>query len=119
MQPTILNKILFSLIFLTWVPQTATAQIVPDSTLGTENSIVDRDGNRDTINGGAIRNTNLFHSFQEFSVGIGREAYFANPNSIVNIFSRVTGNNISNIQGVLGVLGDANLFGSSRVVMTI
>ena len=86
------------------------AQIIPDSSLGAENSVVDSDGNRDTINGGAIRNANLFHSFQEFNVGAGKEAYFTNPNGIDNIFSRVTGNNFSNIQGVLGVLGNANLY---------
>ncbi len=86
------------------------AQIIPDSSLGAENSVVDSDGNRDTINGGAIRNANLFHSFQEFNVGAGKEAYFTNPNGIDNIFSRVTGNNISDIQGVLGVLGNANLY---------
>ena len=86
------------------------AQITPDSSLGAENSVVETNGNRDTINGGAIRDANLFHSFQEFNVEALREAYFTNPDGIANIFSRVTGNNISDIQGVLGVLGDANLY---------
>ncbi|MDJ0747259.1 MAG: filamentous hemagglutinin N-terminal domain-containing protein [Xenococcaceae cyanobacterium MO_167.B27] len=92
------------------IPNSAIAQIIPDSSLGAENSVVDRNGLRDTINGGAIRDANLFHSFQEFNVGAGREAYFTNPNGIDNVFSRVTGNNISDIQGVLGVLGNANLY---------
>ena len=99
-----------SLIFLGLIPDTAFAQIIPDSSLGTENSVVDTNSNRDTINGGAIRDANLFHSFQEFNVEALREAYFTNPDGIANIFSRVTGNNISDIQGVLGVLGDANLY---------
>ncbi len=105
-----MSKILSSLVLLVLIPNAAVAQITPDSSLGAENSIVDSNGDRDTIEGGAIRDTNLFHSFQEFNVEAGREAYFANPNGIVNIFSRVTGNNLSNILGTLGVLGDANLF---------
>ena len=87
------------------------AQIVPDNTLGNENSIVTPiNSQRDRIDGGAIRNKNLFHSFTEFNIGEGREAYFSNPELIENIFSRVTGNNPSQIFGKLGVLGDANLF---------
>jgi filamentous hemagglutinin family protein len=93
----------------------ANAQVVPDGTLGAESSVVtpnvtikDLPSNR--IDGGAIRGTNLFHSFQEFSIGAGQGAYFANPAGIENILSRVTGTNPSNIQGTLGVLGNANLF---------
>ena len=105
-----MKLILSSLFFFCLLPSTLLAQITPDSSLGTENSVVETNGNRDTINGGAVRDANLFHSFQEFNVEAGREAYFTNPNGITNIFSRVTGNNISDIQGVLGVLGNANLY---------
>jgi filamentous hemagglutinin family protein len=91
------------------------AQIVPDNTLGAESSVVTPDVNirgiqGDRIDGGATRGANLFHSFQEFNVGEGRGAYFANPTGIENILTRVTGNNASNILGRLGVLGEANLF---------
>jgi filamentous hemagglutinin family protein len=92
----------------------ATAQIVPDNTLGNESSIVTPDTingiESDRIDGGAIRNSNLFHSFQEFNINEGRGAYFSNPSGIDNIFTRVTGSNLSNIFGTLGVLGNANLF---------
>jgi len=88
----------------------ALAQITPDTTLGSENSTVTLTGTVDTINGGATRGANLFHSFQEFNVGEGRGAYFANPAGIENILSRVTGGNTSEILGKLGVLGNANLF---------
>jgi filamentous hemagglutinin family protein len=92
----------------------ATAQIVPDNTLGNESSIVTPDTingiDSDRIDGGAIRNSNLFHSFQEFNINEGRGAYFSNPSGIDNIFTRVTGSNLSNIFGTLGVLGNANLF---------
>ncbi|MBW4508009.1 MAG: filamentous hemagglutinin N-terminal domain-containing protein [Scytonematopsis contorta HA4267-MV1] len=113
------NKSLFSFtIFLAILgcftsTQTTKVQaqvITPDNTLGNENSVVNTVGNRDTINGGALRGANLFHSFQEFGISGGREAYFANPAGIQNILTRVTGGNPSNILGTLGVLGNANLF---------
>ena len=94
----------------------AQSKIVPDNTLGAENSIVTpnipiNNLPSEQISGGAIRGTNLFHSFQEFNVGEGRGAYFTNPLGIENILSRVTGGNASEILGQLGVLGgNANLF---------
>ncbi|MEA5519113.1 filamentous hemagglutinin N-terminal domain-containing protein [Limnoraphis robusta] len=96
-------------------PSTALAQIVPDNTLGSENSVVTpnvniRGINSDRIDGGAVRGSNLFHSFQEFNIREGRGAYFSNPDNIINILTRVTGGNISEILGTLGVLGNANLF---------
>src|SRR5919199_1621716 len=93
----------------------ALAQIVPDTTLGAENSIVTPNVNvggraAGQIDGGAVRGANLFHSFSQFNIGDGQRVYFANPSGIENILSRVTGNNASNILGTLGVLGNANLF---------
>ncbi|KOP27888.1 hypothetical protein AMR41_02905 [Hapalosiphon sp. MRB220] len=92
----------------------ATAQIIPDTNLGVENSVVNPDVidgiGSDRIDGGAIRGSNLFHSFQDFNVDAGRGAYFSNPAGIANILTRVTGGNPSNIFGRLGVLGNANLF---------
>ncbi len=91
------------------------AQLIPDTTLGNESSIVTsnatvKDLPASLIEGGAERGTNLFHSFSEFSIGDLQRVYFANPIGIERIFSRVTGNNLSNINGVLGVLGNADLF---------
>ncbi|MBP0018479.1 MAG: filamentous hemagglutinin N-terminal domain-containing protein [Cyanobacteria bacterium SBLK] len=89
----------------------AIAQIVPDSTLGNENSVVvPIDSQLEHIQGGALRGNNLFHSFQEFNVQNGHSAYFLNPAVVENIFSRVTGANVSEIFGTLGVLGEANLY---------
>jgi filamentous hemagglutinin family protein len=88
------------------------SNIVPDNTLGSESSQVIENVNGQTIEvitGGAVREKNLFHSFQEFNVSEGREAYFNSPNAdIQNIFSRVTGNNPSEIMGVLGTFGASN-----------
>ncbi len=104
-------------------PLTTVAQIIPDNSLGNENSVVIPNQNinginsdtpngtlHDRIDGGAVRGSNLFHSFQEFNIREGRGAYFSNPDNIVNILTRVTGGNISEILGTLGVLGNANLF---------
>ncbi|WP_181280689.1 filamentous hemagglutinin N-terminal domain-containing protein [Aphanothece hegewaldii] len=92
--------------------QFAYAQIKSDRTLGTEASVINSHAEGETIDrieGGAIRGNNLFHSFAEFNVIDGQQVYFANPTGIKNIFSRVTGNNPTNILGTLGVLGEANL----------
>ncbi|NER97309.1 MAG: filamentous hemagglutinin N-terminal domain-containing protein, partial [Symploca sp. SIO1B1] len=93
----------------------ALAQIVPDETLDNENSVVVPDAQirgraAELIEGGAIRNINLFHSFLEFNVNEGQRVYFANPVGIENILTRVTGSNASEILGTLGVDGAANLF---------
>ncbi|WP_293094051.1 filamentous hemagglutinin N-terminal domain-containing protein [Moorena sp. SIO3I6] len=93
----------------------ALAEIVPDGTLGNESSVVIpnttvRGEIADKIEGGATRGANLFHSFQEFNVGELQRVYFANPSGIENILTRVTGGNLSNILGTLGVDGPANLF---------
>jgi filamentous hemagglutinin family protein len=93
----------------------ACAQVMPDNTLGSEQSIVNSITStgflRQQIEGGAIRGGNLFHSFQDFNISGGQSVYFQNPIGIKNIFSRVTGGNPSNIEGTLGVSGGAaNLF---------
>ena len=99
---------------------TVAAQVIPDQNLGAESSFLDPDPNikindipSNVIKGGATRGGNLFHSFEIFNVREGRGVYFENPVGVQRILTRVTGNGISNrseILGVLGVLGDADLF---------
>ncbi|MBT9314838.1 two-partner secretion domain-containing protein [Leptothoe spongobia] len=86
------------------------AQISPDETLGDEGSFLVENNGIDSIDGGAIRGGNLFHSFQDFNIDTGQLVYFVNPEGIETILSRVTGSNGSNIDGLLGVAGPADLF---------
>lgn len=87
--------------------QMSSAQVTSDNTVNTQ---VNQKANVAEITGGTTRGSNLFHSFQDFSVPAGNEAFFNNANSISNIFSRVTGGNISNVNGLIRANGSANLF---------
>ena len=84
----------------------ASAQVTPDNTTDTN---VNADGNDFTIQNGDRAGSNLFHSFRDFNVPNGGSAFFDNADDIVNIFSRVTGGNISNIDGLIKT-NDASLF---------
>ncbi len=97
------------------ITDSASAQLVPDTTLGNERSVITPNINindlaSDRIDSGATRGANLFHSFGQFNVGEGRGVYFSNPTGIERILTRVTGGNSSTILGTLGVLGNADLF---------
>ena len=62
------------------------------------------------IEGGLQQDNNLFHSFERFNVDAGATVLFQDP-GVSNILSRVTGNELSEILGTLGVSGgNANLF---------
>ncbi len=100
-------------------PAFAQSNIVPDNTLDSETSeVIPNIGAtpNELITGGAQRGQNLFHSFREFNVAENRGAYFLvfDP-SIQNILARVTGNNRSDILGVLGTIeiNNGNVFRSN------
>ncbi|BAY99577.1 filamentous hemagglutinin family outer membrane protein [Tolypothrix tenuis PCC 7101] len=82
------------------------AQVTQDDTLKT---LVTGSNNYTITNGTHIGN-NLFHSFSEFSLPTGSSASFENATDIQNIFSRVTGGQVSNIDGQISAKGNANLF---------
>ena len=96
-----------------FIPASAIAQMAEVTSDGTLATIVtSADGNNFTIDGGNRPNggSNLFHSFQDFSVPTNGSAFFNNAPDIANIISRVTGGNISSIDGLIKANGNANLF---------
>ncbi|TAF56828.1 MAG: filamentous hemagglutinin N-terminal domain-containing protein [Oscillatoriales cyanobacterium] len=78
------------------------SQLVPDGSLGT---IIDDQAFETTgvlsIQAGSASGTTLFHSFQEFSIPIGVTADFTALDGIDRIVSRVTGSQLSQIDGTL------------------
>ncbi|MGM3305545.1 two-partner secretion domain-containing protein [Anabaena sp. WFMT] len=111
----VVKSIAYLLILTSLSTQKTSAQLTPDTTLGTENSVMTQTVHSqgmsiNRIDGGAARGANLFHSFQEFNVEQERGVYFSQPAGIERIITRVTGSHPSQILGTLGVLGNADLF---------
>ena len=98
----LISSFLYSGIFLP-----AFSQVTSDNTT---NTTVNRSNNNFNILNGIQKGNNLFHSFKEFSIPNGGSATFQNPSTIENIINRVTGGNISNIDGLIKASGNANLF---------
>jgi filamentous hemagglutinin family protein len=85
----------------------AIARVTSD---GTANTIVNQSGNNFNILNGRNKGNNLFHSFSNFSVPTGGSATFdlINTPNITTIFSRVTGGNVSNIDGLIRTFNSNN-----------
>jgi len=85
-----------------WAQRTA---IVPDSA-GTTISTA---GHVSTIDGGTLAGTNLFHSFATFDLASGDTARWTttltDPAKVTNVISRVTGGEVSKINGALDSTG--------------
>jgi filamentous hemagglutinin family protein len=107
--PLMLKKLgLSAILFLTIPIVSVEAQITPDESLSTN---VEQQGeNQLNIEGGEREGNNLFHSFEEFSIPEGLEAVFENAPDIENIFTRITGEEASAINGILSTQGGANFF---------
>ena len=106
----ITGKLWLSIIFCSLSPiAPSNAEIVPDATLPVNTTVIVNDNNN-FIQGGTQAGNNLFHSFREFSLLKGETAFFNNSTDVQNIFTRVTGGSISNIDGIVKAKGTANLF---------
>jgi filamentous hemagglutinin family protein len=99
---------LSTIVFLTLPIALVEAQISPDESLSTQTE--QQGENRLNIEGGEREGNNLFHSFREFSVPEGIEAVFENAPDIENIFTRITGESASAINGILRTQEGANFF---------
>lgn len=80
--------------------QTCVAQVVTDGTTGSGETLT----GPDYVIGddlGTRAGDNLFHSFEQFSIATGESATFTGPGDIDNVISRVTGGDISSIDGRL------------------
>ena len=92
------------------------AQVVPDSSLAGESSVVipsmlPTGSQNEVVVGGARRDTNLFHSFETFSILGDQVLHFLEPEGVARIFTRVTGLSPSDIQGTLGVVSQSDIPG--------
>ena len=93
------------------LPTTVSAQsVTSDGTLSTK--VTNPDNRNFTITNGKQPNNgaNLFHSFSQFSIPTGGSATFdlINTPNISTIFSRVTGGNVSNIDGLIQTTNNNN-----------
>ncbi|MDB4794594.1 filamentous hemagglutinin N-terminal domain-containing protein [bacterium] len=88
----------------------ASAQVVLDNSFGNVGSLNGPNFKiPDTL--GKTVGPNLFHSFSDFSLRTGESATFTGPDSIQNILGRVTGSEISEIDGLIkSEIANANLY---------
>lgn len=89
---------------------TAQAAVTLDGTLGRGGALPGPDY-QITADLGRQVGGNLFHSFGQFSIYTGESATFSGPNSVTNIIGRVTGGEVSFIDGALrSTIPGANLY---------
>jgi filamentous hemagglutinin family protein len=109
-----LNKkpLLYGLYIYYFFGVTATGsaqQIIPDHTLPNSSHVTSQ-GDTLTIDGGTVSGSNLFHSLEKFSVLQGQKAIFESTPATENVITRITGDSPSQIDGLIRVSGNANLF---------
>ena len=88
----------------------SSAQIITDGTVGAQVTLNGIDVDIvETL--GTRSGDNLFHSFETFNIQADGTVTFTGASDINNVISRVTGGEVSNIDGVLrSEVGSANFF---------
>lgn len=109
MQRLIRHSLALSIIYLCFSTKISFSQVIPDQTLPTNSTVVNS-SNQIDISDGTRKGSNLFHSFSEFNIPLGTSVQFSPNSQIQNIITRVTGNQVSSIDGSMSVNGNANLF---------
>lgn len=101
------------------LPAITLADMATDGTMG---PAVQLSGPDMTIGAdlGQTRGNNLFHSFHHFNIPTDQQATFSGPSHIQNVVSRVTGGEVSKVDGTLrSTVGQADVYliNPSGVVM--
>ncbi len=107
-----MKKKLLTLFILSLLQNGVLADISTDGSVGPAQNLTAING-QFTIGQelGSLKGSNLFHSFQKFSINNGESATFTGSNSIQNVISRVTGGEQSVINGLLqSQIGTADFF---------
>ncbi|NEO88477.1 MAG: filamentous hemagglutinin N-terminal domain-containing protein [Spirulina sp. SIO3F2] len=94
------SSLIASLSVLCCFAPSAFAQSITAAPDGT-GTVINQNGTVYDITGGTTAGTNLFHSFQQFSLGTGEIADFLSNPGITNIFGRVVGGDPSIIDGLI------------------
>ncbi|MDM8569047.1 filamentous hemagglutinin N-terminal domain-containing protein [Thiotrichales bacterium HSG1] len=98
------------MIILTLISCSVNAEIITDGTLSKQMELPGPDF-QITPDLGQQHGGNLFHSFQDFNLNSLESATFSGPDNVNIIFNRVTGGNLSNIDGTIrSTIPNAELF---------
>ncbi len=85
------------------------AQAITDGSMGATQTLSGQFTVPATL--GTTSGANLFHSFKTFNINSGESATFTGPNTILNVITRVTGGEVSTINGLLrSEVGNANFY---------
>lgn len=86
------------------------AEVILDGTMGRAGELRGPDF-QITEDLGQLHGSNLFHSFSEFNLSNRESATFSGSRGITNVISRVTGGNISSIDGIFNsTIAGANVY---------
>ncbi len=95
--------------FALFINSAVYAEVITDGSLGSSTTL---SGQMDIPQSlGTTAGNNLFHSFSRFNVDTGESATFTGDNALQNVISRVTGGQVSVIDGLLqSTIGNASFY---------